>query len=244
MIELHGLTKRYGRHTIFADLDLTIPTGQVVGIIGPSGAGKSTLLRSLNLLEQPDAGTLTIDGVSVACPHIDEKAKFALRQQSAMVFQHFNLFRQKTVLENVAEGLLIVKKLPKAEAEAQALAQLDAVGLSAYRNYYPGQLSGGQKQRVGIARGLAMNAGTLLLDEPTSALDPELVADILDILRGVVHKVDKTVVLISHEMRFVREVADRVLFFADGQILEDGTPEDVFVHPQHPKTREFIGRFQ
>ncbi len=244
MITLSHLTKSFNHQVIFKDLNLTIDTGEVLGIIGPSGAGKSTLLRCLNLLDIPDSGQLTIDDQTYTAPKISAKQSIAFRQKSSMVFQQFNLFRQKTVLNNVAEGLVTVKGLSKSKAAEIAREQVERVHLSAHLNKYPGQLSGGQKQRVGIARALAMNTDVLLLDEPTSALDTELVGDVLQTIKEVIQQnQDQTVIIISHELSFIKEVASRVIFFDQGRIIEDGTPNQLFDHPQEPRTKQFLERY-
>lgn len=244
MITIEHLAKKFDDHQIFSDINLEIQTGEIIGIIGPSGSGKSTLLRCLNLLETPDAGAITIDDQQIVAPHITKAQRLKFRQASTMVFQQFNLFRQKNAWENVAEGLITVKKIPKDEAKARALQELDRVGLAPYANFYPEQLSGGQKQRVAIARSLATDAKLLLLDEPTSALDLELVGEVLQTLKQVVlDHPDFTVILVSHELGFVQEVASRVLFFDDGRIQEAGTPDEVLVHPQHERTKQFLARF-
>lgn len=244
MIEIKGLTKKFNHQTIFKDLNLKIETGEVIGIIGPSGAGKSTLLRCLNLLEVPNSGSVEIDGVGYEAPKVPAKAKIQFRQNSSMVFQQFNLFRQKTVLDNVTEGLITVKGIKKSEAEKIAREQIERVNLTDHINKYPSQLSGGQKQRVGIARALAMNSNTLLLDEPTSALDTELVDEVLQTIKSVVER-DKnlTVIIISHELSFIQDVATRVLFFDQGHIIEDGTPEQIFKAPKNERTKEFLHRY-
>lgn len=245
MIKISGLSKSFHNNIIFSDLNLEIAAGEIVAIIGPSGAGKSTLLRCLNLLETPDQGSIEFDQVAYQAGTKTSRAQLTnFRQQTTMVFQQFNLFRQKTVLENVLEGLLVVKKLTRSEAEEIALEKLTLVGLVDHADYYPGQLSGGQKQRVGIARALAMNSSTLLLDEPTSALDSELVGEVLETLHQVVlQNPDQTVILISHELAFVQQVATRVLFFDQGGILEEGTPEQIFKNPQNERMRQFLSRF-
>lgn len=245
MIELKNLSKTYNHQVIFENLNLQIQTGEVIGLIGPSGAGKSTLLRCLNLLETPDSGSVSINGQSYAAPRVTNREKLKFRQQSSMVFQQFNLFRQKTILDNVTEGLVTVKGMGRHEAEQNARAQIERVQLTEHINKYPGQLSGGQKQRVGIARALAMETNVLLLDEPTSALDPELVGDVLQTIKDVIrHDAGQTVIIVSHELSFIKEVASRVLFFDQGEILEDGRPEDVFEHPQNLRTQQFLQRFQ
>ncbi|WP_282803851.1 amino acid ABC transporter ATP-binding protein [Secundilactobacillus kimchicus] len=245
MIELKGLTKSFNRQLIFKDLNLRIESGEVIGLIGPSGAGKSTLLRCLNLLETPDSGSLTIDGLTYHAPKISNRQKIQFRRQSSMVFQQFNLFRQKNILGNVSEGLVTVKGLSRSEAQKVAVEQIQRVRLADHINKYPGQLSGGQKQRVGIARALAMGKNVLLLDEPTSALDTELVGDVLDTIKDVIRQdTSQTVIIISHELSFIKEVASRVLFFDQGQILEDGSPSDVFDHPQNDRVKQFLQRYQ
>lgn len=245
MIKIENLAKSYQQNTIFNNLNLEIAGGEVVAIIGPSGTGKSTFLRTLNLLEKPDKGRITINEVTIVAPRINAKDAVEFRQQTATVFQQFNLFSQKTALENVTEGLVLVKHVPKAVAIERAEELLKRVNLNKRKNFFPNQLSGGEKQRVGIARALAMNAPVLLLDEPTSALDSELVGEVLETIKAVVQEhPEQTVVLVSHELEFVRQVATRVIFFADGEIQEDGTPAQIFENPQNPRTIEFLRRFR
>ncbi|MFD1124868.1 amino acid ABC transporter ATP-binding protein [Lentilactobacillus raoultii] len=245
MIKLKNLTKRYNNQTVFKDLNLRIDTGQVVGVIGPSGAGKSTLLRCINLLEKPDSGSISIDDQVVTAPHFSTKESIELRQKSSMVFQQFNLFRQKTILSNVTEGLMTVKKLKRPQAVKIAKNVINRVQLTDQINKYPSQLSGGQKQRVGIARALAMDTDVLLMDEPTSALDTELVGDVLDTIKKVIEQNEQqTIIIISHELQFIKDVASRVLFFDQGKILEDGTPEQIFDSPQNPRTQQFLTRYR
>lgn len=242
MIEIRGLTKSFHKHLVLDHIDLTIHKGDVVAVIGSSGAGKSTLLRSINLLEAPDAGTIKLDELLVDLSKKSKADVLALRKSTAMVFQQFNLFRQKTALENVMEGLVVVKKIPKEEARQIAAQHLARVGLSDRMNHYPKQLSGGQQQRVAIARALAMKPKILLFDEPTSALDPELVGEVLDTIRKAAEE-GNTMLLVSHEMNFVRKVATRVLFLDQGVILEDGTPEEVFSHPKSDRTKQFLANY-
>lgn len=242
MIEIRGLTKSFHKHLVLDHIDLTIHKGDVVAVIGSSGAGKSTLLRSINLLEAPDAGTIKLDELRVDLSKKSKADVLALRKSTAMVFQQFNLFRQKTALENVMEGLVVVKKIPKEEARQIAARHLARVGLSDRMNHYPKQLSGGQQQRVAIARALAMKPKILLFDEPTSALDPELVGEVLDTIRKAAEE-GNTMLLVSHEMNFVRKVATRVLFLDQGVILEDGTPEEVFSHPKSDRTKQFLANY-
>ncbi|WP_040952443.1 amino acid ABC transporter ATP-binding protein [Gorillibacterium massiliense] len=242
MIEIRGLTKSFHRQVVLDHIDLTIQKGEVVAIIGSSGAGKSTLLRSINLLEVPDQGTISIDDLTVDTEKKKKKDVLELRKSTAMVFQQFNLFRQKTALENVMEGLVIVKKTPKDEARAIAANQLAKVGLADKIDHYPKQLSGGQQQRVAIARALAMQPKLLLFDEPTSALDPELVGEVLDTIKKAAEE-GNTMLLVSHEMNFVRKVATRVLFLDKGVIVEDGPPKEVFAHPKSERTRQFLAHY-
>ncbi|QBO35798.1 amino acid ABC transporter ATP-binding protein [Periweissella cryptocerci] len=245
MITIENLAKSYQQNIIFKNFNLEIASGEVVAIIGPSGTGKSTLLRTLNLLEKPDEGRITINNVPVVAPKIKAKEAVLFRQQTATVFQQFNLFSQKTVLENVTEGLILVKHYAKEAAIELAERLLKRVNLLQRKNFYPNQLSGGEKQRVGIARALAMNAPVLLLDEPTSALDSELVGEVLQTIKDVVQQNNaQTVILVSHELEFVRQVATRVIFFANGQIQEDGTPQEIFENPKNPRTVEFLRRFR
>ena len=244
MIDVKDLSKSFGNHQIFKNINLHVDSGEILGIIGPSGSGKSTFLRCLNLLETPDEGRVSIGNISYNAKKISRKKKIEVRKQSTMVFQQFNLFRQKRVWENVAEALIIVGKFEKTIAKEKAMNELEKVGLSEYANFYPGQLSGGQKQRVAIARSLVLNRKILLLDEPTSALDSELVGGVLEILKKVMlaHP-EYTIILVSHELEFVKQVATKVIFFEDGRILEAGTAEQVLGHPQQERTKVFLRRF-
>jgi polar amino acid transport system ATP-binding protein len=242
MIGIRGLTKRFHDNIVLNDINLTISTGEVIAVIGPSGSGKSTFLRCLNFLEVPEKGIICIDNFEIDAEKATQDQIRTFRQYSAMVFQQFNLFRRKTALENVMEGLIVVKKIPKKEARDIALRRLEKVGLSDRANHYPKQLSGGQQQRVAIARALAMKPGILLFDEPTSALDPELVGEVLETIRAAAQD-GNTMILVSHEMNFVRKVANRVLFLDDGKIIEDGTPKEVFEKPKNARTKEFLRKF-
>ncbi|WP_459480735.1 amino acid ABC transporter ATP-binding protein [Clostridium saccharoperbutylacetonicum] len=241
MIEIKGLSKKFNNNIVLDNIDLKIKKGDVVAVIGPSGTGKSTLLRCLNLLEQPEKGVIKIEDLEVDVTKKSKKDTINIRENTAMVFQQFNLFRRKTALENVMEGLVIVKKISKPEAEKIAIEQLKKVGLADRINYYPKQLSGGQQQRVAIARALAMNPKILLFDEPTSALDPELVGEVLETIKATAFE-GNTMIIVSHEMNFVRNVANRVLFFDKGKIIEDGTPEEVFQNPKSDRAKEFISK--
>ncbi len=242
MIHVRDLSLAYHGHPVLKQLNFSVKQHEIVAIIGASGAGKSTLLRCLNLLEQPQQGKISINGMQIDAGQIKKKELVQFRQQSAMVFQQFNLFQQKTALENVMEGLIVVKKYTKAAAETIALEKLRQVGLADRLAHYPKQLSGGQQQRVAIARALAMDPKVLLLDEPTSALDPELVGEVLATIRQAA-QAGNTMILVSHEMSFVHEIATRVLFLDQGQIIEDDTPEQVFAQPRHQRTKAFLTRY-
>lgn len=242
MIEVRNLYKRFRENVVLDHIDLDIRKGEVVAVIGPSGAGKSTFLRCLNFLEEPEAGSIRINDFHFDVQKRNREQIRTLRQYTAMVFQQYNLFRRKTALENVTEGLLIVKKIPRKEAEQIAYAHLKKVGLADKLHHYPRQLSGGQQQRVAIARALAMEPSILLFDEPTSALDPELVGEVLDTIRTAAQE-GNTMIIVSHELNFVQRVANRVLFLADGKIIADGTPKEVFENPQNDRIKDFLGKF-
>ena len=238
LISVKHLVKEYNHGTVHAldGCDLDIHKGEVVAIIGPSGSGKSTLLRSLNMLEEPTSGAIFFDGVDLADKSVDINLH---RQKMGMVFQHFNLFPHKTVLQNITLAPVTLKKKTPAEAETQARTLLERIGLSDKANEYPNMLSGGQKQRIAIVRALAMDPEVMLFDEPTSALDPEMVGEVLDVIKGLVDT-GMTSVIVTHEMRFAREVSDRVLFMAEGNILEQGAPEQIFNNPTHPRLQDFL----
>ena len=239
MISIKNLTKEFSGQKVLDGIDIDIEKGEVVAIVGASGAGKSTILRCLNYLEQPDSGTIAIDDFKVDFGTITKEQILTLRRKLAMVFQQFNLFERRTALDNVKEGLKIVKKLSDEEATKIAKEELAKVGLSNRENHYPRHLSGGQKQRVALARALAMRPDVLLLDEPTSALDPELVGEVEKSIVDAA-KSGQTMILVSHDMNFVYQVADKVLFLEKGRILEQGTPDEVFNHPKEERTKEFF----
>lgn len=236
ILTVKQLTKRYGSNTIFENIDLTVNEGDTIVIIGPSGTGKSTLLRCLNLLTKPDGGQIWLDELEITAKGTDEDH---VRQHIGMVFQNFLLFNHLTALENVKLGLVRVKHMPEKEAEVKALEELTRVGLADRAGHYPGQLSGGQQQRVGIARALAMDPRVMLFDEPTSALDPELIGEVLEVMRKLALD-GMTMVVVTHEMGFAREVADRIVFMEKGSIVEEGSPDDLFYHPKFDRTREFL----
>ena len=243
MIYISELSKTFSGQKVLNNLSLEIQKGEVVALIGSSGAGKSTFLRSLNYLEAPDSGRIKIDDFEVDFEHISQDQILNLRRKLAMVFQQFNLFGRKTALDNVKEGLIVVKGLSDQEATKIAREELAKVGLSDRENHYPRHLSGGQKQRVALARALAMKPEVLLLDEPTSALDPELVGEVEKSIANAA-KSGQTMVLVSHDMSFVAQVADKVLFLDKGRIIETGTPEEIMQHPKEERTKEFFASYK
>ena len=250
LIKVKDLKKYYNRGAIKAldGISVDINCGDVMVVIGPSGSGKSTFLRSLNLLEEPTGGQIFFHGIDITKKkfknaegkpvklNIDEH-----RQKMGMVFQHFNLFPHKTILENMTLAPIQVRHIPKAEAEEKAMKLLDRVGLADRADSYPIQLSGGQKQRIAIVRALMMEPEVMLFDEPTSALDPEMVGEVLEVMKELAHE-GMTMVVVTHEMGFAREVGNRVLFIADGNLLEEGTPEELFGNPQHPRLQDFLSK--
>ncbi|MFS9050386.1 amino acid ABC transporter ATP-binding protein [Streptococcus parasanguinis] len=243
MIYISELSKTFSGQKVLNNLSLEIQKGEVVALIGSSGAGKSTFLRSLNYLEAPDSGRIKIEDFEVDFEHISQDQILTLRRKLAMVFQQFNLFGRKTALENVKEGLIVVKGLSDQEATKIAREELAKVGLSDRENHYPRHLSGGQKQRVALARALAMKPEVLLLDEPTSALDPELVGEVEKSIANAA-KSGQTMVLVSHDMSFVAQVADKVLFLDKGRIIESGIPEEIMQHPKEERTKEFFASYK
>ncbi len=239
MIEARGVEKWYpnGFHAL-RGVDLTVEQGEVVVIMGPSGSGKSTFLRTFNALEDFQKGSITVDGITLSddLRHID-----AIRREVGMVFQQFNLFPHLTVLDNLTLAPVLVRKLPKAEVQRRALELLERVGIAEQAHKFPGQLSGGQQQRVAIARSLCMEPRILLFDEPTSALDPEMVQEVLEVMQGLA-EAGMTMVVVTHEVRFARQVADRVVLMADGEVVEIAPPEQFFNNPQHPRSRQFLSQ--
>ena len=242
MIEIKNISKTFKNNKVLDGIDLTINQGDVVAIIGPSGTGKSTFLRCVDRLEKPETGTITIDGETQDLAHIHGKDLTDLRKKTGMVFQNFNLFSKKTALQNVMEGLIVVKKMKKEEAERIARKQLKNVGLLDHANHYPRHMSGGQQQRVAIARALAMEPEVMLFDEPTSALDPELTAEILKVIRELAME-HMTMVIVTHEMNFAKNVSDHVIFMDNGYIAVEGTPEEVF-GSSNERMKEFLGKFR
>ena len=243
MIKIRDIRKTFGNNAILRGIDLDVEKGQVVVILGPSGSGKTTFLRCLNALEMPEAGVIRFDGASPLtvdfAKHPDKKTILALRRKSGMVFQQYNLFPHKTALENIMEGLLVVQQKKPQQAKEAALSLLNKVGLSDKADLYPHQLSGGQQQRVGIARALALAPDLMLFDEPTSALDPELVQEVLNIMKELAAD-GWTMVVVTHEIKFAMEVADKVVVMDGGVIVEQGSPEQLFRDPQHERTRSFL----
>ncbi|ALB63175.1 Cystine ABC transporter, ATP-binding protein [Cronobacter condimenti 1330] len=244
-IEVKNLVKKFHGQTVLHGIDLEVQTGEVVAIIGPSGSGKTTLLRSINLLEQPESGTVRVGDITIDTAKSAREQRGLvrqLRQQVGFVFQSFNLFPHRTVLENIIEGPVIVKGEPKADATARARELLAKVGLTGKENSYPKRLSGGQQQRVAIARALAMRPEVILFDEPTSALDPELVGEVLSAIRQLAQE-KRTMVIVTHEMSFARDVADRAIFMDQGKIVEQGEAKALFANPTQPRTRQFLDKF-
>ena len=242
-----GLFHRPGARKVISDLpvlrgvDLTVEKGDVVAILGPSGSGKTTLLRCLNFLETADAGQLVFDGESFDLAHASRADIARLRKKTAFVFQNYNLFRNKTALQNVTEGLIVARKLPKEQADEIGMKMLAKVGLADRADYYPRQLSGGQQQRVAIARALAADPEIIYFDEPTSALDPELTGEVLSVMRQLAEE-GMTMLVVTHEMGFAREVSNRVIFIDDGKIQEDEPPQELFTNPKHPRLKAFLSK--
>lgn len=238
MIKVTNLNKKFGKLHVLKGIDIEIKKGEVVVVIGPSGSGKSTFLRCLNLLEEPTDGEIVFEGTSITSKKNDINKQ---REKMGMVFQQFNLFPHMTIIDNITLAPRKLKKISKEEASKIAMALLKRVGLEDKANSYPGQLSGGQKQRIAIARALAMSPDVMLFDEPTSALDPEMVKEVLAVMKELASE-GMTMIVVTHEMGFAKEVSDRVIFMDEGKIVEEGMPEDIFSNPKHPRTQDFLGK--
>lgn len=238
MISVKNLCKSFGDHQVLKDINEHIAPGEKIVIIGPSGSGKSTFLRCMNLLERPTSGQIIFDGIDITDPKTDINK---VRQHMGMVFQHFNLFPHKTIMENITLAPVRLKLMKSEEAKEEALRLLKLVNLEEKADAYPGQLSGGQKQRIAIVRSLAMKPKMMLFDEPTSALDPEMVGEVLEVMKNLADQ-GMTMVVVTHEMGFAKEVGTRVMFMDEGRILEQGTPEDIFDHPKEARTQEFLSK--
>lgn len=241
MIEIRNVKKSFGKAEVLRDVSVRVEDGQVIVILGPSGSGKTTLLRCINFLETADSGSLTMGEDIINLKKATKKQILQVRRRTAFVFQNYNLFANKTAIENVMEGLVTARRIPKDIAAARAKEALDWVGLSDKYDYYPSQLSGGQQQRVGIARAFVLNPDVILFDEPTSALDPELVGETLELIKRVA-KTGITMIVVTHEMAFAQDVADKVIFMADGIVVEEGKPDQIFSHPKEERTRQFLSR--
>ena len=242
MLEITNVHKAFGRNKVLKGIDLTVEKGDVVAIVGPSGSGKTTFLRCINFLERADSGNIKIGEIDTSFKKATHKDILAVRRKTAFVFQNYNLFRNKTALENVTEGLITARKVSKNEAVEIAKKQLDKVGLSEKYNSYPSQLSGGQQQRVGIARAVAVNPDVILFDEPTSSLDPELVGEVLRVIKTLA-KSGVTMIVVTHEMSFARDIASKVIFMDEGIILAQGTSKDIFVDCKEKRIQQFLQRF-
>ena len=241
MLEVKKLSKTFGQKKVLSEISLTVEQGDVVVVLGPSGSGKTTFLRCLNHLEKADSGQLSLAGQDYNLAKLSRKEILSIRKKTAFVFQHYNLFANKTALENVLEGLVIARQIPKKEALKTAEEALDKVGLLDYRDYFPSQLSGGQQQRIGIARAIAVKPDVILFDEPTSALDPELIGDVLAVMKQLARE-GITMIVVTHEMSFARDVANHILFLDGGRIVEEGHPDQFFLHPKEERTKQFLTR--
>ena len=242
-MEIQNVRKSFGNNEILRGISLSIQPGDVIAVLGPSGAGKTTLLRCMNFLERADEGTLTLDGVTYSLPRITRKEMIQVRLQTAFVFQNYNLFLNKTALENVTEGLIVARHMPKAQAIEKARAALDWVGLSDRASHYPSQLSGGQQQRVAIARAIATEPKIIYFDEPTSALDPELTGEVLSVMRRLAEN-GMTMLVVTHEMGFARNVANHIVFMEDGRIIEEANTATFFQNPKEERTKVFLRGFE
>lgn len=241
MVKLQNIHKSFGKNKILNGVDLNIKRGEVVVILGPSGSGKTTLLRTINFLDPADEGSICVNDFNIDCKKHTNAKVIELRRKTAMVFQNYNLFQNKTILQNVMEGLVTVKKIHKTDAERMSKEILDKVGLSERYDFYPSQLSGGQQQRAGIARALILDPDVILFDEPTSALDPELVGEVLNTIKAVA-STGITMIVVTHEISFAREVASRVIFMEGGVVVEEGAPAELLVNPKEPRTKQFLSR--
>ena len=243
MLKLTNVHKSFGKTEVLKGISLNVEKGSVTAIIGPSGAGKTTLLRCINFLEKADTGLLDFDDIHIDLEKVSKKTMLEIRRKTAFVFQNYNLFANMTALENVMEGLVTARKVPKAEAKDRAIKALEKVGLKDRADFFPSSLSGGQQQRVGIARALAVNPEVILFDEPTSALDPELTGEVLSVIKQLASE-GTTMVIVTHEMSFARDTADKVIFMDKGQIIEEGKSSKIFTSPKEARTRQFLQRFE
>lgn len=241
MLKVKNIHKSFGKHEVLKGIDLNVEKSDIIVILGPSGSGKTTLLKCINFLEKADEGSIDLDGIQVDCRHPLKKSVYEIRKQIGFVFQNYNLFQNKTALENVTEGLIVARKIEKAKAIEIAKSALDGVGLSDRYDYYPSKLSGGQQQRVGIARAIAASPKLILFDEPTSALDTELVGEVLKVMKKLAED-GVTMVVVSHEIDFAREVANKVMFIDEGRVIEEGIPKEVLNNPKELRTRQFLSR--
>ena len=243
MLKLTDVHKSFDKTEVLKGISLNVEKGSVTTIIGPSGAGKTTLLRCINFLEKADSGTLDFDDIHVDLEKVSKKTMLEIRRKTAFVFQNYNLFENMTALENVMEGLVTARKVPKPEAKDRALKALDKVGLKDKADFYPSSLSGGQQQRVGIARAIAVNPEVILFDEPTSALDPELTGEVLNVIKGLAAE-GTTMIIVTHEMAFARDTANHIIFMDKGVIVEEGTPSEIFTSPKEARTCQFLQRLE
>lgn len=243
MLKLTNVHKSFDKTEVLKGISLDVEKGSVTAIIGPSGAGKTTLLRCINFLEKADSGQLDFDDLHLDLEKVSKKTMLEIRRKTAFVFQNYNLFANMTALENVMEGLVTARKIPKAEAKDRALKALEKVGLRDKANFYPSSLSGGQQQRVGIARAIAVNPEVILFDEPTSALDPELTGEVLNVIKQLAAE-GTTMVIVTHEMAFARDTADKVIFMDKGLIVEEGSASEIFTSPKEARTRQFLQRLE